>query len=424
MGVLELSEKVSSGGGAEGDKRTPSRVIFAIATGLFALFLATGEYALPYGTDTFTNAVQARAFADDQSPFLEELESISQPEYQGTFHWLVDAPDGPTAQYPPGTALWAAPFYLFDTSLQTITVAVPEEISTGAETETFGVPGTLVPATVAAALSVAIAMAFFGLTISPHLPSRATVVAMLAGALGTGAWSVAADKLWQHGPAMMWISIGTYFASRDRFALSGVAFAIGVATRPHSAVIAAGVGLAVAISRRSLREVSALGAISFLGVLALSAYNDFVFGEFTPLGGYRVSGFTGGGTNSPALVAGRLLGAIVHTQVGILWTSPVIVVALIAVVMTARRHTPDWAIGAAIGGLLYLVVQFRSNRLTGGEGFFSYRYPLEALMAAGPMFAFATWQWIKDSPLRHRLVRVTIVISIVAHGVGALLPTA
>ena len=406
---------------AEPVRRASASLVVFVGIVLLALYLATGEYGNIYGTDPFTNAVHARALAEDQDPILEELDGFVTPEFQRFQHWLVDAPDGVTAQYPPGTAIWAAPFYaLSDTSLRSATFT-EQGVEDGADFA-FDVPSTFAPATFAAALSVAISITVFGLTISPLLSRRATVSSMVAAGLGTGAWSVAADKLWQHGPAMMCISLGTYFASRNRFAASGFAFAAGVLVRPRSAVIAACIGIAIAIRRRSIKEISLLGAVSMLGVVALAVHNSAVFDSYSLAGGYRLTGFNGETTNSPLVVAGRLAGSLVHERVGIAWSSPFVIVALYAAVKT-RRGTPDWALGAAIGGVLYLVIQFRTNRLTGGTSFFSYRYPLEALMAAGPLLAFSTWHWVQESPIGKKVLAATIALSIGAHGVASLLTT-
>ena len=43
-------------------------------------------------------------------------------KYRGRLAWVVASPRGPAAQYPPGVALWAAPFYYFDTSLSSVDV--------------------------------------------------------------------------------------------------------------------------------------------------------------------------------------------------------------------------------------------------------------------------------------------------------------
>lgn len=390
-----------------------------LGTALLCLYLATGEYTHHYGADPFTNAAQARAFADDQDPILEELAGFD--EYNGVLAWFTESPRGTTAQYPPGTALWAAPLYLLDSSVSTI--AVDHVTDEGQESVVeFNAPSTLAPATVASALSVAIAMTFLFKTISRLMTRRAATVATIVAGLGTGAWSVAADKLWQHGPAMMCISVGTYFASRDRYAFSGLAFGAGVLVRPHTAVIAASIGLAISISRRSVRPAFVMGVASALGLVALVLYNDFVFGGLSVSGGYsgefadRVVG------GSPLVLAQRLVGSLIHARVGILWTSPVVGVALVALVARVRS-LPAWSVGGAVGGFLYLVIQYRANRLTGGSGFFSYRYPLEALMAAAPAMAFATWYWIGDSIRRRRVLAVAAALSILAHGIGSVLPT-
>ena len=396
------------------------KLFVALSAVFFIIFLITGEYQQPYGVDAFTNAVQARAFAEDQSPILEELDNVALPQYQGTLHWLVSSPNGTTSQYPPGAALWGTPFYLFDSSLSSLTLGPSEGATSDFEPLTIATPSTLAPATVAAALSVAIAMGVFGVTITKLLPRNAAIAAMTTAALGTGAWSVASDKLWQHGPAMMWISIGTYCASRDRFALSGLAFAAGVLTRPHVAIIAASIGVAIAVNRRSLREIATLGTVSLLGVIGLAAYNAAVFDSASLAGGYRLTGFNGETTDSPLVVLSRLGASLVDGRVGVLWTSPFIGLALIAVLSKSRRGAPPWAIGAAIGGLLYLVIQYRTNRVTGGGGFFSYRYPLEALVAAGPLFAYATWRWIQDSKPRAVALLLAVTFSVLTHGAGSL----
>ena len=399
---------------------TRQRAGILLFMGLLFVYLLTGEYGNLYGADPFTNAVQARAFADDQHPVLEELTGLERPQHQGVVAWLVESPGGTTSQYPPGTALWATPFYLIDTS-QTPLLLTSVEASGNTVTEQLSVPATFAPATVAAALSVALAMAFFYLTLANELPARAALGSTLLAGLGTGAWSVAADKLWQHGPAMMCISIGTYFASRGRYAASGLAFGAGVLVRPHTAVIAACIGLAVACSTRSVRALVNMGLTSVLGLIALFIYNDAVFGSPSVSGGY------GGGFgdqfvgSSPWLLVARLVGSLVDARVGILWTSPFLGLAGIAAVRHIRT-IPPWAIGAMLGGVVYLIVQLRANRLTGGTGFFSYRYPLEALMAAGPALAISVWHWTTN-PMRVRLLAVLGTLSVIAHGVGSLMPT-
>lgn len=393
------------------------RFVFMVAFGLFVVYVLTANYSNPYGVDAFTNAAQARAFADDQDPILEEHSGFESSEFQGTLAWFTSSPRGTTSQYPPGTAAWATPFYLFDSSydvVELVSEPTNDELPATIEVAT----PSFVPASLAAALSVAIAIGFLGLTLSSLMPHRAAIASMLVAGLGTGAWSVAADKLWQHGPAMMCISAGTYLASVNRFAGSGLLFAAGILVRPHTAVIAACIGAAVALSRRSLKELMVMGVCSATGLALLLAYNDAVFGSRSVSGGYGGSFADRLVNDSFITLIGRLIGSLVHPDVGMLWTSPFLALALFAL-WKARGVGPDWSIGAAVGGLLYLVIQYRANRLSGGGGFFSYRYPLEALMAAAPLLALSTWTWLQESGRKQRLFAVLVAVSVVFHGASS-----
>lgn len=384
---------------------------------LLVLFGATATWSPPYVVDAYTNALQARAFADDGSPIIEEADHLTAEKYAGELVWIVESPRGTVAQYPPGVMLWTAPFYLLDTSLEPVdaefsNAGVPEAVS-------FESP-SLVPAALAAITAATLAMAFFGLTLRGRLSERATLTAVSVAALGTGTWSIAANMSWQHGPAMMAISAGVLLASRDRFAASGVAFAFALLIRPHTAVIAAAVGLFCAVKRRQLRPLFGIGIPSLLGLAALVAYNDWLWGSPSLAGGYGGSFAERATTQSPFLVLpGRMFASVFDPTVGMAWTSPFLLLGFWAMV-SHRKAAPDWAKGAALGGLGYLLIQYQANRVSGGVGFFSYRYPLEALMAAAPMMAMTLRSWAAEDRLRQRLFMVAAGAAVAAHGFGAI----
>jgi hypothetical protein len=48
-----------------------------------------------------------------------------------------------------------------------------------------------------------------------------------------------------------------------------------------------------------------------------------------------------------------------------------------------------------VGGVIYLVIQWRANAFAGGEGHFAYRYPLEALTAAAPALFIGYQRWVR-----------------------------
>ena len=383
--------------------------------GLAALFLLTATWSPPYFVDAYTNALQARSFATG-SVAVDGYDDYLQPPYQGQVTWLVSSESGVTSQYPPGTALWAAPFYLLDASVeeQLVRVEIDDEV-----TElTIPVP-SLLPAGLAAVASVIVMLGFLGATLQQLMPAKHARWGLLVAALGTGVWSIAADMLWQHGPAMMGISAGVYFASRRAYAASGLGFSFAILVRPHTAVIAAAIGLTMAIRQRRWRPVAAIGATSVLGLVGLALYNRAVFGAASISGGYGNT-FTDRFTSSPIdAIFGRAIGLFVDDQVGLFFYSPVLIIAFLGL-WAARSQTPDWALGAAIGAVIYMLIQIRANRISGGDGFFGYRYPLEALVAAGPMLVVSARAWVRDDKLRRTVLAGVAAASVAIHATGAI----
>lgn len=92
----------------------------------------------------------------------------------------------------------------------------------------------------------------------------------------------------------------------------------------------------------------------------------------------------------------NIIGALADPRVGIFVVTPFLVLLLLRV-RPALLDGPAWARGAALGGTLYLLIQLKANRYTGGAGFVGYRYPLEALAAAAPVLALAYPHWARES---------------------------
>jgi hypothetical protein len=91
---------------------------------------------------------------------------------------------------------------------------------------------------------------------------------------------------------------------------------------------------------------------------------------------------------------------------------------------TAWKLAPAAIKGAAMGGGAYLLVQFYLQDSTGGDRFFGYRYPLEALVAAAPLMMISYQHWVRPSRFRTRLLVAGIAIAVVLQAIGVANPHA
>lgn len=250
------------------------------------------------------------------------------------------------------------------------------------------------PGAVAASIGVAAAMGFVALGIVVATASIGLGIGTgLVGGLATPMWTVAASALWQHGPGAFWVALGLFLAARGWWGFSGLAFAGAVMTRPHLMVIGAAVGVLVAWRERRWRPVLAMGSGSAAGVAGLLLFNLWLWGRLTISGGYS-SGFAENLASADLLsFAKNVMGALIDPYVGLLVVTPFLVPLLLRLV-PAWRELPVWAKGAALGGCLYLLIQYKANRFSGGGGFAGYRYPLEAMVGFAPLFAVSYRQWV------------------------------
>lgn len=396
---------------------SPWRVFVAVFGLLAAIYAVTATWTLPYHGDALTNAVTGWYLGNEGTFIAYEHEALTAPEQHGNFSWFVESPRGPISQYPPGTALTVAPFYW----LSGVPMVDTEMSGTNRpDLAPVAVPmPPFWPATLSAVVVTAAACAFLALTArqlgaSPPLAMGTGVVA----GLGTTAWAVASNMSWTHGPAMLAIAIATYSAARERYLLSGLALGFGVLVRPHIGVIAAALGIGLAIHMRSLRPLVRVGFGSGMGLVALLAYNYWVWGQWTVSGGY-------GGVFSERLLnssltwfVGNVAGAFFDFRHGLLPWSPFLLLLIVGAV-AGWKKAPPWARSLAVGGLLYLLIQLRANRFSGGDGHFAYRYPLETLMAAGSLFVSGYSTWIRQRPVVRWALYLSISASVLFQGIGA-----
>ncbi|MDH3606689.1 MAG: hypothetical protein OER12_06810 [Acidimicrobiia bacterium] len=398
------------------------RWLFLLVAGpLLVIYLLTATWSYPGYNDAFTNSVVGWGIGTHGSPYLEEHTDLVGTNWPG---WIVPAGDSASGKYPPGAALLAAPVYaIWPEEAETITAPEQQFGEFWPEDRASAVfpLHPMGPAAITSAAATAIAMALLALGFRRIGGSGvAALVGGYVAGLGTAAWSVASDQLWQHGPAMMWIALALLL-SEHRLVGSGLAFGMAILTRPPLAVIAATTGLYRSLRARALRPAILVGAGAAVGLVVLVAYNGWVYGSPSISGGYG-SGFSDNARQFDTLAYARnLFYAGFSTQRGVFVFSPFLLI-LLPGLQAAWRAAPDWAKGAGIGAVAYLLLQYKANNYAGGFGFPTYRYPLEALTAAAPLLFLSYRQWVAERPRMVVLFGVMVGLAAILHLLGAIDP--
>lgn len=374
---------------------------FLVFIPLAAIYIATANLATHGHIDPLTNAVTGWHLGMSESVVLPEHADATSNDQRGNVAWVIDSRRGPVSQYPPGAAAMSAPLYRL--SGEPMTESYVQGFN---RPDTDPVPFPLpsvVPAAITAALATAAAMGFLAASVPLAGGSHSAAVAVgYVSGLGTTMWSTASDALWQHGPASMCIALGIYLVARSQLWWAGLAFGAAVITRPPTALIVATLGLWIAWTRRSVIPLYRIGLGSLAGLLGLLWYNHWLWGTVSVTGGYR-SDFTARlASNDFASYAENILRGLADPSFGLFVYSPFLVV-LVPGFRAAWRKLPDWGRAASIGALVYYLIHLKVNRASGGTGFLGYRYPLEALTAAGTLFALSYVHWVSDRPLVRKL---------------------
>jgi hypothetical protein len=209
----------------------------------------------------------------------------------------------------------------------------------------------------------------------------------------------------------MWIALAIFLVARSQLGWAGLAFGAAVLTRPHLAFIAAAVGLFLVVSRRSIVPGLKIGAGSLLGLGALLWYNWWLWGTLSVSGGYGEGAINQVLSQDFVSYLRNISGAAVDPARGVLPYSPFLLI-LIPGLRQAWKKSPDWAKGASVGGVVYLLVQLKANRFSGGSGFVGYRYPLEALTASAVLLFGSYRQWVEQRALARWLFWAAVLIAI------------
>lgn len=408
-------------GGASTASRTSSVEESVPKTGITLVVLFLSVFSIYFVTaprdvwsgDSIFYAMTARQLATEGSIDLSDQIVLTDPSADLSGSWLTKGPGGLVSIYPPGTALLAAPFFLLDPdSPGAITM---DNVGTTNSEITIKVT-SLTPATVASAAATAAAVAASFFLFGKLGATRAeAVTGALIFAFATGAWSVSSQRLWAHGPAMMWLIVGMCFREFSCRGLAGLTDLAAVITRPPTAIAGVTRTLMTAVRTRQVRPALQEFAWLVLGVAMVAAYNLALLGSDSPLGGYatvsRISDPDVGWWIT------NMAGALLDPERGVLIVSP-FVLLLLGGLPTAWRSADPWVKDAALGGLVYFLLHNLSHDFRGGDGYFGYRYPLEAVAVSVPLLFCSYQSWVRGHRFRVAILFIGVVVSVLLQAFG------
>ena len=249
--------------------------------------------------------------------------------------------------------------------------------------------------------------------------SRTALACTLVVAFGTGLWVNASAELWAHGPDVFWLTLSMLALQRDRQWLAGAWLCPVIWTRPHLALLAASVGVVLAVARRSVLPLLRVGVPSLLGLSALLLWNNWLFGKPSIGGGYpgRAAAFAATGPSQLSAFGQSAAGSLISPLHGLLVYSPIVLVALPCMLVGLRR-CPAWMTACVIGGLAYQVAQWKINGFTGGTGQYSYRLPIELIVLSAPAALVGYQHWRSTSARLASTARLLAGMSIAIHIIG------
>jgi hypothetical protein len=317
---------------------------------------------------------------------LVENGSLELSEYSSFDAWLVETEDGWFSNRAPGLIAISSLGYL-------LTAPLTDSFSDW-------------PSTMMAVLMSATAVVLVAAT-ARRLGAEWSYWPILIVGLGSSMWSIAADQLWPHGPAAMFVALGVWGLATDRHWLAGAAFGLALLVRPPVAVIAFIIGVGLSICRHSTKPLFEIGIPTSIAAGLYLLYNRLIFGSLSPTAAYEGVGGLSSGTDTMQSGLINALAVFASPRYGVLVWSPWIIVGIVAI-SRAWKSLPDWARILGPAGIVYLVTHVQINRVSGGLPY-NYRYAIEAVVVAAPFLIAGLWVRRDDA-----LFKTATVVTVLA----------
>lgn len=361
------------------------------------VYLATAAYVVLNG-DVLTSNLASWRLASGGRPYLDQFTYAPLDDHPGRAIWVVlDANGREIIGRAAGPVLLAVPAYWLHSLL--------------AGDATF----SLVPGAVTAAVATGLAVALFHATVRSRLSTRDASLVTYVLAFGTPVWTVAANGVWPHTVTVVAIAAMAWAASRERWWLVGTCAGVALLGRLQTALIAAVLGLVLALLRRDGRIAVKVGLPSTLALGLDLAWMQWMYGSWDPTAYYNPADVAKWRPDGAFDVV-NLLGLLVSPDRGLLVWTPVILLLLPAVVRSWRT-LPDWSRALAAAGVVFVLVESTQVTFQGGDSVYGYRMALELLLCGAPALAFAAPRMGRTA---RWLLTPVLVVQVMAMAAGAL----
>ncbi len=339
----------------------PALAIFFVCLGIY---LPTASRHVT-STDVYGANLASWQIATTGNPWFEELAPDQYAENPLPGHqWAGTVDNGhQVITRSPGVVAAAVPAYWLDQS------------------DDFGIG----PGGWTAALLSAITAVLIFLTFSSRLTRLQAAVASGAFAFATPMWSAAADGMWTHTVTTLGIGGMAWAATKERWWLVGTFGGVALFGRFHVSLVAAILGVGIALSRRRPDIAMKVAATSSLFMALAMIWTRWMYGTWSPMGGYgsgyleRLDGFEPTWTSRLANFAGMWVspdrGFFVWTPLALL---------LLPALIRGWRELPDWTQWLAWGGLTYTLAQSWISGFFGGDAYYGYRLSSSSWSASPP----------------------------------------
>ena len=255
-------------------------------------------------------------------------------------------------------------------------------------------------------------------------PLPAFLVALTFG-LGSCAWPISSQALWQHPANTFFLSLSAYFLigipERKRYAAyCGAALGLAVWCRPTSAVVVVCVGVYLLWVNRRWFAAFVLGGLPFAAILA--AYNGYYFGNPLEFGQTIASkkialATTGSDDLWQSPVWESLPGLFISPSRGLAFFSPVLLFGLVGAVAAWKEPRYRVLIPLQVATALLILVASKWYDWWGGT-----TYGYRSIVDIAPFFALSMVPVIERILANHRmkiLFGALLLWSITAQFAGA-----